>query len=113
MADNRYTDYLRQPREFDQDLCRSLCVNPSQKLIYFKPGRAAGTSIFRRILQPMGGWIIQKDNPKEFNEWLQRITDDEFGTYFAFIFVRNPHERLVSAWYGIDRPKYPDFKQFV
>ena len=111
--DNRYTDYLRLKRDYNYDILRSICVNPTSKLIYFKPGKAAGTSIFRRNLQPLGGWIIQKDNPKEFNNWLQNITDKELNSYFKFIFVRNPFSRLISAWNDIDKPYFPDFGKFV
>ena len=111
--DNRYTDYLRLKRDYNYDILRSICVNPTSKLIYFKPGKAAGTSIFRRNLQPLGGWIIQKDNPKEFNNWLQNITDKELNSYFKFIFVRNPFSRLVSYWYDTFLSVYPNFKDLV
>lgn len=123
--ENKFTDYYRigglggvktGERQYKNDIQRCLCVNPTLKLIYYKPGKAAGTSIFRRILQPRGGWIIQKDNPKEFGEWVNNITDNELDTYFSFIFVRNPFSRLVSAWNDIHRPphnNYPDFKKFV
>ena len=117
--ENRFTDYYRLggiagikygARQFETDIQRSLCVNPSKKLIYYKPGKAAGTSIFRTILQPMGGWIIQKDNPIEFAEWIDNITDDEIQKYFSFIFVRNPFSRIVSSWNDTDRVRYPKFK---
>lgn len=120
--ENRFTDYYRLggiagikygERQFETDIQRSLCVNPSKKLIYYKPGKAAGTSIFRTILQPMGGWIIQKDNPIEFAEWIDNITDDEIQKYFSFIFVRNPFSRIVSSWNDTDRVRYPKFKDFV
>jgi|TARA_R110000824_G_scaffold259181_2_gene447991 chondroitin 4-sulfotransferase 11 len=111
--ENKYTDYLRLKRDYNYDILRSICVNPTSKLIYFKPGKSAGTSIFRRNLQPKGGWIIQKDNPKEFNNWLQNITDKELNSYFKFIFVRNPFSRLISAWNDIDKPYFPDFGKFV
>lgn len=113
LVDNKFTDYYRlggiggiklgrknfeHMSEIPWDIQRSLCVNPTKKIIYYKPGRAAGTSIFRIILQPMGGWLIQKDNPKEFSEWIKNITDKEMDKYFTFIFVRNPFARLVSYW---------------
>ena len=111
--DNKYCEYLRLPRLYEFNILRSICVHPQSKVIYFKPGKAAGTSIFRKVLQPMGGWIIIKDNPVEFNSWLQSISDNELESYFKFIFVRNPFDRLVSAWNDIGRPLYPDFKNFV
>lgn len=121
---NEVTDYYRlggpaglkfNERQFNSDIQRSICVNPSKKLIYFKPGKAAGTSIFRVILQPMGGWIIQKDNPDQFSKWVENITDEKLNEYYKFIFVRNPYARLVSAWndkkseYNLNK----NFKKFV
>ena len=114
--ENKFTEYYRRERQFINDIQRSLVVNPIKKLVYYKPGKCAGTAIFRTILQPMGGWIIQKDNQKEFSDWIDNITDDELEKYFSFIFVRNPFSRIVSAWNDIDRPphgEYSDFKTFV
>ena len=113
LMDNKYSDYLRLPRPQEFNILRSICVHPQSKIIYFKPGKVAGTSIFRKVLQPMGGWIITKDNPLQFEDWLQNITDDELESYFKFIFVRNPFDRLISAWNDISRSYYPDFKEFV
>ena len=128
--DNKFTDYYRLGgiggikvgrekfkgvKEIPWDIQRSICVNPNKKIIYFKPGKAAGTSIFRVLLQPMGGWIIQKDNPQQFSEWMNFITDVELDYYFKFIFVRNPYDRLVSVWndkkheYNLNK----NFKDFV
>ena len=128
--DNPFTDYYRiggiggikygrekynHLKEIPWDIQRSICVNPAKKLIYYKPGKAAGTSIFRVLLQPMGGWIIQKDNPVAFSAWIQNVTDADLSQYFSFIFVRNPFSRLVSVWndkknqYKLDK----DFKKFV
>jgi len=121
--ENKFTDYYRiggvagikvGKRQYISDIQRSLCVHPINKWIYYKPGKAAGTSIFRTILQPMGGWIIQKDNPNEFSDWIENVTDDVMEEYFSFIFVRNPFSRLVSAWNDTLRPEgHVDFKRFV
>lgn len=121
--DNRFTDYYRAggtqglttgKREYINDIQRSLIVNPIQKLVYYKPGKCAGTSIFRHILQPRGGWITQKDNPKEFGQWIDNITDEQIREYFSFIFVRNPFSRLVSFWNDSEHKQtYPEFKDWV
>tara|TARA_R100000005_G_C4995619_1_gene202520 strand:- start:326 stop:1027 length:702 start_codon:yes stop_codon:yes gene_type:complete len=128
LMDNRFTDYYRvggiggiklgrenfkDVPEIPWDIQRSLVVNPNKKLIYYKPGKCAGTSIFRHILQPMGGWVVQKDNPKEFSNWIQNITDEEMNEYFTFIFVRNPFSRLISFWYDTFRESHPNFKEYV
>jgi len=111
--ENKFTEYYRQERQYINDIQRSLAVNPIEKLIYYKPGKCAGTSIFRTILQPMGDWIVKKDDGREFGQWIKDITDEEMDKYFSFIFVRNPFSRLVSAWNDISRSYYPDFKEFV
>ena len=122
METNKFTNYYRLggicglktgKKRFENDIQRSLAVHPDKKLILYKPGKCAGTSIFRSILQPMGGWIIQKDNPKEFSSWIENITDDEMDKYFSFIFVRNPFARLVSFWNDTYRSTHPNFKEFV
>lgn len=114
---NEYTDYLRQRRDKHYDILYSVCVNIQKKLIFYKPGRVAGTSIFRRQLQPMNGWIIKKSHDKEetelFNKWVAEITDAELKSYYTFIFVRNPFDRLVSVWNRLAKKQYPDFKTFV
>jgi|TARA_R110000787_G_scaffold51004_4_gene121107 hypothetical protein len=110
---NPYTDYLRKQSNTENFILRSICVHPKLKIIYFKPGKAAGTSIFRKNLQPRGGWVIHKDNPSEFNKWLQNINDKELNNYFKFTFVRNPFSRLVSYWYDTFLSVYPNFKDLV
>ena len=120
LMENKFTDYYRiggiggiklgrenfqHMDEIPWDIQRSLHVHPDKKLIYYKPGKAAGTSIFRHNLQPMGGWIFQKNYPKEFSHWIKNITDEEMNNYFQFIFVRNPFARLVSFW--------NDYKRYV
>ena len=113
LMENKFTEYYRQERQYINDIQRSLAVNPIEKLIYYKPGKCAGTSIFRTILQPMGDWIVKIDDEREFGQWIKDITDEEMDKYFSFIFVRNPFSRLVSAWNDISRSYYPDFKEFV
>ncbi len=106
-------DWVNHIKQNDR-IQMSICVHPKFQRIYLKPGKVAGTTIFRKALQPMGGWIIKKDNPNEFNAWLNRITDRElYYEYFKFTFARNPFARLVSAWNDIDRQTYPNFDDFV
>ena len=110
---NIFTDYYRAggigglqtgKRQYESDIQRSLCVHKEKKLIYYKPGKCAGTSIYHGILRPkMGGWINQKDDELEFNDWIANITDEEWETYYSFMFVRNPFARLVSCWNTIAR----------
>jgi len=119
--ENKFTDYYRiggiggmvsGARQFESDIQRSLCVHREKKLIYYKPGKCAGTSLYHGILKPkMGGWITQKENEMEFNNWIANITDKEWESYYSFMFARNPFDRLVSCWNTIGRSM--SFKDFV
>ena len=120
MEVNKFTDYYRiggiggiksGNRQFNSDIQRSICVNLDKKLIFYKPGKCAGTSMYRRVLEPRGGWMHQKDYGKKFSDWMDQITDKEWEGYFSFIFVRNPFARLVSCWNTIAR--HIPFKEYV
>ena len=121
LMENKFTDYYRiggiggmvsGARQFESDIQRSLCVHREKKLIYYKPGKCAGTSLYHGILKPkMGGWITQKENEMEFNNWIANITDKEWESYYSFMFARNPFDRLVSCWNTIGRSM--SFKDFV
>ena len=69
-------DWVNHIKQNDR-IQMSICVHPKFQRIYLKPGKVAGTTIFRKALQPMGGWIIQKDNQKEFSDCIDNKTDDE------------------------------------
>ena len=75
-------------------------VSESNKVIYMKCGRTAGTPM-HRILNQIG--VVEVSRPYFYktgnNEWLENITDEEIKSdYFVFTFVRNPFERLISGW---------------
>jgi len=109
-----FSDYLRIKRKEHHDMLRGFCVHPTKKILFYKPGRTAGTLMFRKILQPMGGWIIQKDNRKQFDAWVNTITDEELSKYKKCIITRNPFSRLVSTWEVLYKTKQNmSFEKFI
>ena len=94
-------------------------VSKSNKIIYLRPGRTAGTDITNSIRGSGNNDFEEVSRPYFFqngtNEWLENITDDEVRDYFKFTFVRNPFTRLISAWNGFVRKGSVsrDFKSFV
>jgi len=89
-----------------------------KKIIYMKPGRTASTSIYRGPLQSLN--VREANLPYwKYNgtcDWLENITDEEiFNDYFIFTIVRNPFERLISAWYAfvVKNRAISDFGEFI
>ena len=82
----------------------------NKKIIWFKPSRTAGTSLKHVIpTQYIHEWDIKKciDNNNIFDKNKDDqdatsfipLTDEEIiNNYWKFIIVRNPFDRLVSAW---------------
>jgi len=80
-------------------------VSENRKFIYTRPGRTAGTSIVNSLgktdMEEVSRLYYYK---KGTNDWLENITDSEIeNDYYKFTFVRNPFERLVSAWRAFDK----------
>ena len=87
-----------------------IIVCERSKYIYMKAAKTAGTSILRGTLEQNYSDIFHfKDQPNEFQEWLDRITDEELKNYFIFSVVRNPWDRLVSVATYFKIP----FKEFI
>jgi len=93
------------------------CVSENKKIIFMRCGRVASTSITNLI-----GKFTEVSLPYFYengtSDWLENITDEEIkNDYFVFTFVRNPFDRLVSAWKPFTK-KYPpkvklNFSNFV
>ncbi len=87
-----------------------IIVCENMKFIYMKPTKTAGTSILRGYFEKnITGIIHYKDNPSQFQSWLDSINDEELKKYFIFAVVRNPWDRLVSVASYFKIP----FKDFI
>ena len=70
-----------------------------RKFIWYKNAKTAGTSMFRGVmLEEIDDVISHKLNPEKFDKWWNSLTDKKINEYFTFTFVRNPFDRLVSAF---------------
>lgn len=75
----------------------STIVSPSNRFVFMKIHKVAGTSIYRRNLQKVVDTIFEgKSNPVEMENWFDATIDEELDSYFKFTFVRNPWDRTIS-----------------
>jgi len=99
-------------------LSNQITFSENRKFIYMKLAKNAGTSIFRKTIQKEipDAWI-KNDNVVNFELWLNNLTDEEvLNDYFTFTFVRNPFDRIVSAYVHIilgNQQRDWSFKEFV
>ena len=93
-ANNPITDHIKENIGKFQ-----VIFSPSRKFIWFKNAKVAGTSMYRGIMKhEILDLVSYKDNPTEFDQWWDNLTDRELKKYFKFTFVRNPFDRLLSAF---------------
>ena len=88
------SDYLRTHQHTG-----GIIVSPIKKFIYMKPTKTAGSAILHGIFDSIVPDVIYKQSKtrsKEFNEWLQNVTDNDLREYFIFTVTRNPFDRFVS-----------------
>jgi len=73
--------------------------SPSRKFIWFKNAKVAGTSMYRGIMKrEILDLVSYKEQPTQFDEWWDNLTDRKLKKYFKFAFVRNPFDRILSAF---------------
>tara|TARA_B100000674_G_C37950444_1_gene967042 strand:+ start:235 stop:1020 length:786 start_codon:yes stop_codon:yes gene_type:complete len=72
------------------------------KFIYFKVSKTAGTSIHRysldKLLENEDGhtYFNYKEHRPLYRKWVNNCNN--FDEYFKFVIVRNPYDRLISAF---------------
>ena len=73
--------------------------SPKRNFIWYKSCKTAGTAMYRKIMKnEIDDVIGYKDNSKKFDVWWDNLTDKKINDCFTFTFVRNPLDRLVSAF---------------
>ena len=64
---------------------------------FFYNRKCASMSIQRYALKDRV--VVRKDDSCSYYKKLSEMTDDDLDRLFKFTFVRNPYERVVSAWH--------------
>lgn len=98
-------------------------ISEKYKWIYLKFPRTAGTSLLRGTLEKNCNYskhiFYYSSNimvRKKFLSWINNIKNEHLKEYFIFTIVRNPYDRLVSAWryiYLFARKENISFDNFV
>lgn len=114
--------HFQEMREFDTDRGRSLKPFDEHKCIFVHITKCAGISIATSLFGNLGGGHLR------IPHYQLIFSQREFDEYFKFTFVRNPWDRLVSAflflkkggankidrkWAEENLSQYPDFDSFV
>lgn len=79
-----------------QDRPMTLCVCTEKRFILMKPGKTAGSSVFRGGFQEQAKLnFIYKTS--DLNKWFLKINDDYLKQFYIVSLLRNPYERFISC----------------
>jgi len=102
------TDIIRQ---------RGHIADKEDQFIFLASRKCGTQSVCRYLLRDRV--ILRKDNPKEHRIKMLGYSDDDVLRIFKFTIVRNPWERVVSAFHALQQysprivPRDIDFKTFT
>ena len=94
-------------------------IYTDKRVIYIKYPKNGGSTLFRAIIEPKiprnsENYICPGFNPLKFQLWLDNMTEEALDQYFIFAIVRNPYNRLISAFQYIYKDnKDLTFKDFL
>tara|TARA_Y100001972_G_scaffold103797_1_gene130332 strand:+ start:1318 stop:1965 length:648 start_codon:yes stop_codon:yes gene_type:complete len=81
----------------------TMFVSQNKKFIYMRAGRTASTTISMNLKKFDPITYEEVSKPYFYktgtNKWLETTSDQEiFNNFFIFTIIRNPFDRLISAW---------------
>jgi len=94
-------------------------IYTDKRVIYIKYPKNGGSTLFREIIEPKipinsENYICHGFHPQKFQLWLANMTEEAIDKYFIFAIVRNPYNRLISAFQYIYKDnKDLTFKNFL
>ena len=92
--DNKLTNHIK-----DKIGKYHVVHSPERNFIWYKNPKTAGTSMYWGIIKNEITDILRyKDDTDKFSTWWNNLTDKNIYDCFTFTFVRNPFDRLVSAF---------------
>jgi len=93
VADSSIIDYI-------QTVDRMI-LDRQNKFLWFANPKVATQSIGRHLLKDRV--ILKKDRPASWKILVKRMTYEDFMSRFKFVMVRNPYDRVVSAFHYLQQ----------
>ncbi len=83
-----------------------------ERFVFFPNSKVAQRSIARHLLADRA--IVRKDDPRAWEARFDRLDDAYFDRTFKFTIVRNPFDRVVSAFFYLRKKcRGYEFNEFV
>lgn len=86
-------------------------IDKQKKFIFFGNHKAGLTSVNRFLLRDRV--IFCKQNKQRYFNYVDELTDEEIKNIFKFTIVRNPFDRVVSAFFYLKNRRVIKAKSFL